>query len=188
MLEKLPLLAPALVLSAAAMTIACEGVVAVSTGPALIQPATLSIDPSPLAPEEITWGCGGRPGFGLRFRLHASSREDIFLRKVRFEFTDFFGKRWMPTVSLLASTFHGQGGGVGATTSGAPVPTPGTIIPMPGYAALHPALMVTTSVQLVPFFLEFECGAHRSGTLVVIGDFDRRGEVHSFNVSARVGQ
>ena len=169
---RFPMYVAAALFSVSLAPVGCSRSESTTTAPAAPTPVSLTAEPSTLTPEFTGSGCQSGPAFGVRFAVGLWGPTDVYFKRMRFHFTDRFGRVDNPRVTLN----YGAPPPPSSLPSSGPVTLPSSSpIPMPGTNT--PAGMLTSfgNARHLPLWLDFNCGIAASGTLVVMVDFDDHG-------------
>ena len=136
--------------------------------------AILTVGPAILAVESrANTSCSTTAPFNVMVNVSVRATQDLFVRRVGFEFVDPSNRRVLP-IPFPVTT--------------APVPTTHPI-PFPGEASMSNALVPAGGTLTAPFRLQFECGVPARGTLLASVDTaDADGSVLVVRTSAQIGR
>lgn len=174
-----------------AVLTACDERHAGPTSPDALQSALVTAEPLRVTPEFVTGThCFSRPPFGVRLVVTVGSGLDFVAQRLRFDFTDNFGRSAIPLVTLLST----QQTGSNQIPTSMPIPIPESVsipgafpIPIPGSSSADGMSIPGGASRRLPFFLEFGCGVPAAGTLDVSLDGTMRGTSGTSHVRVRVG-
>ena len=144
--------------------------------------AILTVGPAILAAGSRGFtSCRTGAPFDVMVNVNVRARQDLFIRRVGFEFVDPSNHRVLPipfpvTTEVKSSVLL-------------PVPVPTTHpIPFPGEASMSNALVPAGGTLIAPFRLQFDCGVPPHGTLFASVDTsDADGSVLVVRTSAQIG-
>lgn len=151
------------------------------TAPGSSLSTLVTAEPSDIAPEFVSSRfCRTLPPFRARLSVTIRHGQNRFVRLVRFDFTDRFGGRAIPTVIPTLGT-------TATLPNSMPVPLPtSSPIPIPGTLPLEG---LAPGSRPVPVVLEFDCGVRAAGTLVIsVETADRRGMSEISRTSVDIGR
>ena len=142
--------------------------------------AILTVGPAILAAGSPGFtSCHTGAPFDVMVNVNVRARQDLFIRRVGFEFVDPSNHRVLPipfpvTTEVKSSVLL-------------PVPTTHPI-PFPGEASMSNALVPAGGTLTAPFRLQFDCGVAARGTLFASVDTaDADGSVLVVRTSAQIG-
>jgi len=144
--------------------------------------AILTVGPAILAAESRGFSsCRTGTPFDVLVNLNVRTRQDLFIRRVGFEFVDPSNHRVLPIPFPVTTEVN--------NSVLLPVPVPTThSIPFPGEASMSNALVPAGGTLTAPFRLQFDCGVPAHGTLFASVDTaDADGTVLVVRTSAQIG-
>jgi hypothetical protein len=193
MYARLPKYVPAFLVSALLVT-ACgdnDGVSPTAPSQPALQMAAFTAEPDTVLPQFfLSPFCPQFNPFGVTFVVIVRPDDDVFLRGMRVNFLDRFGRNAIPHVV----PFHGTSPALPINAGPVTIPTSPTIptpvsstIPIPGASGFDPLLIQRGTSRTIPFFLQFACGVPADGTVFVDFDLtDRRGRSSTSQVRVRL--
>ena len=144
--------------------------------------ALLTVGPAVLAAESgVSTSCRTAAPFDVLVNVNVRARQDLFIRRVGFEFVDPSNRRVLPIPFPVTTQ-------VSSVLPPVPVPTTHPV-PFPGEASMSNALVPAGGTLTAPFRLQFDCGVPARGTLFVsIDTADADGTVVVVRTSAHIGR
>jgi hypothetical protein len=180
--------------------IACDNDKATVTGPtALTSTMTngpvVGFEPAALRPEFLPANsCVRRSPFGTRIIIVIGPGGGVFVRSLRFRFTDRFGVTALPRVTPIIGPSP-LTVPVSTIAPFSPIPVPGGAtlpstgpIPIPGSAPINGLQIPSGTLRTLPFFLSFDCGVLSEGVVhVTVDTATPNGQMETSELRARVG-
>lgn len=180
--------------------IACDNDRPTVTGPtALTSTSTngpvFGFEPAALRPEFLpATSCVRRSPFGTRIIIVIGPGGGVFLRSLRFRFTDRFGVNALPRVTPIIGPSP-LTVPVSTIAPFSPIPVPGGAaltstgpIPIPGSAPINGLQIPPGTLRTLPFFLSFDCGVSSDGVVhVTLDTAAPNGQTSTSELRAKVG-
>ena len=144
--------------------------------------ALVTVGPAILATgSRASTSCRTEAPFDVNVNVNVRATQDLFIRRVGFEFVDPFDRRVLPIPFPVTTDVKGS--------VLSPVPLPTTLpIPFPGEASMSNALVPAGGALTTPFRLQFDCGVPARGTLFVAVDTTNAvGTVVVMRTRAKIG-
>ena len=142
--------------------------------------AILTVGPAIVAAEsDVSTSCRTAAPFDVMVNVNVRATQDLFIRRVGFEFVDPSNRRVLPIPFPVTTEVKGS----------VLLPLPTTHpIPFPGEASMSNALVPAGGTLTSPFRLQFDCGVPARGTLFVSVDAaEADGTVVVARTSAQIG-
>jgi hypothetical protein len=155
--------------------------------------SSFAAEPLTVRPEFLpTTACPApRHAFGARVSVQITGGDDVFLRGLRFGFTDRTGVITLPDVIAIPSLSTPVPMSLPASS---PIPMPGiaalpgaTTMPLAGSSTFYGLFIRAGTSRAIPFFLRFDCGVPEGQLTITADAGDRNGRFAMTQLKVQVG-